>query len=227
MATTGETAEKSAPTQSRKSSSSSRGKGTTAQADGVAHNDTKPNGGSRAYGQGAMIGAAAAGLLAGLAATIGRKAASQAMVAMSGDWFEALKAEHQLALKLLDKIEATTTHQTTKRTLLLMQLKHALAKHAFEEENVIYPALREHGDDERADHLNHDHGYVKQYLYELEQRPKNTTSWLDKARELRRELEKHMREEEDTIFPALHAKLDKEHNAALTSALNKEGFKLA
>lgn len=182
---------------------------------------------STGISQGAMIGIAAAGVFAGLAAAVGRKAVVQAASALSGDWLEALKTEHKLALGILGKMEATTDAQTTKRAVLLMQLKHALAKHAFQEENVIYPALRDHDEREEADHLNHDHGYVKQFLFELTELPKNSSAWGAKASEFRTALAKHIREEEDEIFPALKQRLSAEENSHLTTAMNKEGFKLA
>jgi len=182
---------------------------------------------SNGVSQGKMIGIAAAGLFAGLAAAVGRKAIVQAASALSGDWLDALKTEHKLALAILGKMEATADTQTTKRTMLLMQLKHALAKHAFQEENVIYPALRDHDEREEADRLNHDHGYVKQFLFELTELPKNSSSWGAKAREFRTALEKHIREEEDDIFPTLKQRLSAEENSHLTTAMNKEGFKLA
>ena len=182
---------------------------------------------SNGVSQGKMIGIAAAGLFAGLAAAVGRKAIVQAASALSGDWLDALKTEHKLALTILGKMEATADTQTTKRTMLLMQLKHALAKHAFQEENVIYPALRDHDEREEADHLNHDHGYVKQYLFELTELPKNGSAWAAKASEFRAALTKHIREEEDEIFPALKQRLSTEENSHLTTAMNKEGFKLA
>jgi hemerythrin superfamily protein len=171
--------------------------------------------------------AAAAGVLAGIAATVGRKVAVQAVSASHGDWLDVLKAEHQMALGLFDRMQDTSDAQISKRTTLLMQLKHALGKHAFEEENVVYPALRELGDRERADHLSHDHGYVKQYLYELENMPRNDPRWLSKVADFRRDLEKHMREEEDQIFPSLRNRLGEERNAKLGAAMNREGFKLA
>jgi hemerythrin superfamily protein len=207
---------------------SSGSRATRARSNG---NDNKSgsNNGNRSGGlsQGAMLGIAAAGVLAGLVASVGRKAVVQGVSALSGDWFEALKTEHKMALGIFDKLEATKDSQTTKRAMLLMQLKHALSKHAFEEENAIYPALRDHDEREEADHLNHDHGYVKQFLYELTILPKNSPAWLPKLREFRSALEKHIREEEDTIFPALQASLSEEENSQLTFAMNKEGFKLA
>lgn len=177
-------------------------------------------------GKGAAVGvAAAAGLVAGLAANVGRKVAVQAVSGLSGDWFEALRTEHAMTIKIFDAIQATT--DKVKRSTLLMTLKHALGKHAFQEENVVYPALRNAGDAETADELNDDHGYVKQYLYDLTEMPKDSPSFLSKVAEFRAELEKHVREEEDEIFPALHAKLGEEQNSHLTLAMNKEGFKLA
>ncbi len=176
---------------------------------------------------GTVLGAAAAGLAAGLVANLGRKAAVQAPSLMAGDWMEALKAEHKAALALFDLLGKTTPKQATRRALLLTQLKHALGKHAFTEENVIYPALREWGDKADADQLNHEHGYVKQSLYELETMDKSAPGFADKVADFRADLEKHIGEEEDKIFPQLHAALTAEKNKTLTAMANKEGFKLA
>lgn len=182
---------------------------------------------SELNGTGKLIAAGAAGLAVGLAANVARKFAVQAPTMLAGDWDEALKAEHQLTLKVFDAIEATTEKNTTKRATLLMNLKHMLAKHAMEEENAVYPALRDAGEAESADHLNNDHGYVKQYLYDLTMMAKDSPAWIAKVRQFRADLEKHMHEEEDTLFPQLKAKLTPEKNKALTTAMNKEGLKIA
>lgn len=176
---------------------------------------------------GALIGAAAAGVAVGLVANLGRKTAVQAPTFLAGDWDQVLAAEHAAVLKVFDALQATTEKNVTKRSMLLMQLKHALAKHALQEENVIYPALRDGGQTEQADHLNHDHGYVKQFLYDLENMPKDSPAFLTKIAEFRAAIEEHAGEEETTIFPALKAKLSPEKNKLLTAQMNKEGFKLA
>jgi len=183
------------------------------------------NGGGASTG--ALIGVAAAGVAVGVAAMIGRKVAVQAPTLLAGDWDEALAAEHAAVIKIFDALETTTTKNTTKRTVLLGQMKHALAKHALQEENAVYPALRDSGETEAADHLNHDHGYVKQYLYELSNCPKDSPRFLEIVRKFRADLEKHVREEEDVLFPALKAQLSDEKNKLLTKAMNLEGFKLA
>jgi hemerythrin superfamily protein len=175
----------------------------------------------------AVLAAAAAGLVTGLAVNLGRKVIVQAPSVMAGDWFEAVRLEHKLVLGLFDAIEATTDAEPAKRMMLLIQLTHALSKHAFTEENVIYPALRDWGDKADADKLNHDHGYVKQHLYELNAMEPVSAAFFPKIATFRSELENHIREEEEAIFPPLHAAFGETGNAQITAMANKEGFKLA
>ena len=170
---------------------------------------------------------AGVGLAAGLLANVARKAAVQSPTMLAGDWDEALAAEHQLALKIFDGMQATTEADTGKRATLLMQLKHALGKHAFQEENTIYAMMRDQGIAEGADHLNHEHGYVKQFLFELTEIEKSDPAWLPKVNEFRTMIEQHMREEENDLFPRMKAQLSAEQNKHLTVQMNKEGLKLA
>jgi hemerythrin-like domain-containing protein len=176
---------------------------------------------------GVIAGAAAGGVAVGLLAMFGRKAMVQAPGALAGDWLDALVLEHEAVAKIFDGIEATDEKMTGRRNMLLMQLKHALMKHAIEEENVIYPALREAGQRDAADELNKEHGYVKQYLYELETMPSASPEWIAKVRAFRADIEAHVREEENNLFPMLRAQLSEEKNKVLTLAMNKEGFKVA
>jgi hemerythrin superfamily protein len=113
------------------------------------------------------------------------------------------------------------------RAHLLAKLKYALTKHALQEENVIYPALREAGEKAEADHLTADHGYVKTYLYELEAMEKDDPSWLSRVADFRTMIEQHMREEENDIFPRFRAMLAEHKDKELTALMNKEGFKFA
>lgn len=174
-----------------------------------------------------IIGAAAAGLLLGLAANFGRKAMVQAVTAIPGQWDAGLAAEHRMTLALFDKIERTNAKQGKKRKTLLVQLQHALVKHAIEEENIIYPAMRDQGLREDADQLVHDHGYVKQYLFDLAELDATDPKWLAKLRDFRADLERHIRQEEDELFPRLRALLGEDGNAHVSRAMNKVGFAAA
>jgi hemerythrin-like domain-containing protein len=187
---------------------------------------TTQNTTSGSLGRTVAIGAAT-GVVAGLFANLLRKAAVQAPTVMAGNWDEALAAEHVAALKIFDLLEKTTEKDTGRRSFLLMQLKHAISKHAFQEENVVYAMMRDQGLSDAADHLNYEHGYVKQYFFDLTEMAKSDPAWLTKLRDFRDLIEKHMREEEDDLFPALRGKMSDAQNKHITAAMNKEGFKLA
>ena len=176
---------------------------------------------------GTMLAAGAAGFVLGLLAAAGRRVAVQAPTYAAGDWMEGLKREHEMTLGLFDALEETDDKDTKKRSALLFQLQHALGKHAVQEEDVVYCAVRDHGADEPADELVKEHGYVKQYLYDLEQLDKSDPQWMSKVREFRRLIEDHVREEEEKTFPRLRAQLSDEQNKKLTRRMNREGVKVA
>jgi hemerythrin superfamily protein len=172
--------------------------------------------------------AGALGFGLGIAAAVGRKAAVQAITAAAGDWFEGLKAEHKMALGIIETLEKTTEEDGKKRAALLLTLQHALGKHAIQEEDVIYCVLRASGEGEVADELGQDHNAeVKQALYDLEQIDKASPAWLARLQLLKSDLQAHIREEEDVVFPKLHASLSAEENKKLTVRMNFEGFKVA
>jgi hemerythrin superfamily protein len=176
---------------------------------------------------GALVGAAIAGAAIAVAANLGRKAMMQGMSASAGDWDEVLAAEHDSALLIFDKLLATDGTQTFKRTMLVKKLTHALDKHAHEEEHVVYPALRDANEAHDADLLESEHGYVKTFLYDLNEMAKDAPNFLEKVREFRTMIEAHMRMEEEQVFPRFKQSLTEEQDARITSLVNKEGFKMA
>jgi len=173
---------------------------------------------------GPLIGAAVAGAALGLAANFGRKFLTQAVSGVSGDWDEVLSTEHDMTEAIFDKMLATDSSQTWKRSMLLMQLTHALDKHAHAEETIVYPALREANENVSADELNKEHGYIKTFLYELGQMEPDDSSWLEKVREFRDLVVEHARMEENEVFPRFKQAMDEEQNAKITALVNKDGF---
>jgi hemerythrin superfamily protein len=176
---------------------------------------------------GPLIGAALTGAAIGFAANIGRKFAMQGMEAAAGDWFEMLKKDHDEIQKITGQMLATDESQTWKRSMLLMKLAHKLDKHSYEEETVIYPALRDDNDTVEADQLDTEHGHVKTLIFELKQTETDSAGWLEKVRKLRDSLTEHIRMEEEQILPRLKRDLDEDQNAKLTTMVNKAGFMMA
>jgi len=178
-------------------------------------------------GAGPILGAALAGAAIGFAANYGRKALMQGMQAAAGDWDEILATEHDMALAIFDKMLATDQSQTFKRKMLLMKLTHALDKHAHQEEMVVYPALREANEAVDADHLEGEHGYIKTFIYELNEMGADSPNWLEKVREFRQLVSSHAHMEEEEVFPRFKQDLTDEQNARITSLVNRDGFWMA
>jgi hemerythrin superfamily protein len=190
------------------------------------------SGGSRSafsWGEGAgpIIAAALGGAAIGFAANYGRKALMQGMEAAVGDWDEILAAEHDMSLAIFDKMLATDQTQTFKRKMLLMKLTHALDKHSHQEEMVVYPALREANDAADADHLESEHGYIKTFIFELNEMGPDSSTWLDKVRDFRKLVAEHAHMEEEQVFPKFKREMDEEQNAHITSLVNRDGFWMA
>jgi hemerythrin superfamily protein len=181
------------------------------------------------WGEGAapVLGAALAGVAIGMAANYGRKFIMQGMEASAGDWDEILAAEHDMALAIFDKMLATDETQTFKRKMLLMKLTHALDKHAHQEEMVVYPALREANEAADADHLEGEHGYIKTFIFDLNEMGPEAPNWLEKVREFRQLVSSHAHMEEEQVFPRFKADMDEEQNAHITSLVNRDGFWMA
>ena len=174
-----------------------------------------------------VLGAALAGVAIGMAANYGRKFIMQGMESAAGDWDEILAAEHDMALAIFDKMLATDETQTFKRKMLLMKLTHALDKHAHQEEMVVYPALREANEAADADHLEGEHGYIKTFIFELNEIGPEASNWLEKVREFRQLVSSHAHMEEEQVFPRFKQDMDEEQNAHITSLVNRDGFWMA
>ncbi len=174
-----------------------------------------------------LAGAAALGFVVGVAALGGRKVLMQATTGVAGDWFAALKADHKLVDTLFGLLLDTKDQEKAKRHLLFSKIAYALAKHQFEEEHVVYPALRERDGTDSPKHLDAEHFDMKSFVHELLELPKDDPKWLSRARALHRLIQAHVREEEEIVFPRLHQKLTARENLHLTRAMHREGLKLA
>jgi hemerythrin superfamily protein len=176
---------------------------------------------------GPIIAAGLAGAALGFAANYGRKALIQGFEASIGDWDDILAAEHDEALAIFDKMLATDESQTFKRKMLLTKLTYGLDKHSHAEEMVVYPALREANEVGDADHLESEHGYIKTFIYELNEMGPDASNWLEKVREFRQLVSEHAHHEEEEIFPKFKKGMDEQQNARITSLVNRDGFWMA
>ena len=174
-----------------------------------------------------VAGALGVGFVTAVALLNSKKAAVATSSAMAGDWFEVLSVDRRRIERLFKQIEATSDDEAHRRTRLLESLSAALTRYALQKENVIYPALRESDLGAASTHLAAELFEIKTYLYELDRLPKSDGRWLRKLTALKHVVEEHMREEEETVFPAFRTALSPSDNARLTRAMNREALKLA
>lgn len=194
------------------------------------HNSNRSSEGKSAFSwgsAGALAGAALGGAALAFAANLGRKFAVQGISARKGNWADSLAAEHEAVLALFDKLLATEDSQTMQRKMLLMKLGHALDKHSYAEEHVVYPALREANEKADAEELEAEHGEVKTFLYRLHNMAPDAPEWRPTVTEFRTSVSAHARMEEDEVFPRLRAGINDTLDAKITGEVNKAGFMMA
>ncbi len=97
------------------------------------------------------------------------------------------------------------------RTSMFEQLKLALDRHSRMEEAVFYPALQQYDETRHlvADALD-EHQEIKKGLEELSLGDAVSGDWVARLKDLQEQVEEHVREEEDEIFPAAKQVVDAE-----------------
>ena len=114
---------------------------------------------------------------------------------------ELLKQDHREAEGLMDQIKTADKGDRSAKEIF-MQLKAALTLHTEIEEQIFYPALRDH--EETSDMIPEsleEHREVDQLLAEMTTLNPRNDEFMDKLTELRDAIEHHVEEEETEMFP--------------------------
>jgi hemerythrin superfamily protein len=113
---------------------------------------------------------------------------------------ELLKSDHREAEGLMDQIETADKGAASSKALF-NELKVALTLHTQIEEQVFYPALRNH--EETRDLIEEsvrEHDEVDQLLAEMTAMSLRDDEFMDKLIELRESVSHHVEEEESEMF---------------------------
>jgi iron-sulfur cluster repair protein YtfE (RIC family) len=126
------------------------------------------------------------------------------------DIYTLLKQQHEEVSKLFEKCEETTDRAIKTRQNLFQQIRQKLEMHTRIEEELFYPRL-EAADETRSLILEayEEHGLVKQLLVELEGMEPDEL-WAAKLKVLKENVEHHVEEEQDELFPKAKKVLDAE-----------------
>ena len=112
-----------------------------------------------------------------------------------------LKEDHEKVQKLLEDLDATTERGTKTREELFTKLRGELEVHEAIEEEILYPALKEHPKaEELVLEAYEEHHVVDTIMEEIEGLPFDDETWGAKLTVMKENLEHHIEEEEDRLF---------------------------
>ena len=117
------------------------------------------------------------------------------------DAMSLLKEDHQKVKKMLAELESTTERGVKTREELFTRLKQELVVHEAIEEEIFYPALKEHPKTkEIALEGYEEHHVVDTVMAEIEGVAYDDEKWGAKFKVMKENLEHHIEEEEGEMF---------------------------
>ena len=120
-----------------------------------------------------------------------------------------LENDHKKMRKLLEELESTTERGIRTREELYSTIKGELLVHEAIEEEIFYPALKEHPKTEDIVLEGYEeHHVVDVVMAELEGLPVDHESWGAKAKVMKENVEHHMEEEEGEMFKQARSVFD-------------------
>lgn len=116
---------------------------------------------------------------------------------------EKLNQDHERVEQIFAKLQESGAGARKTREKLCQQLIQELKAHTRFEERVFYPAVRESGDGagQIVRHAIDEHRQVERMLLRLEKMDVTSTEFMELLGEIQESVQKHVREEEDEIFP--------------------------
>ena len=122
-----------------------------------------------------------------------------------------LKADHDKVKDLLNQLESTTERGVKTREELFATIKGELTVHETIEEEIFYPALKEHPKaKELVLEAYEEHHVVDNVMAELEGLDVSDETWGAKATVMKENVEHHIQEEEQEMFKQARQVFDKQ-----------------
>jgi len=120
--------------------------------------------------------------------------------AMSGTLYDALRESHELQRSLLRRL-LRSKPGTRERLDLLRETRIELEAHEAAEERYLYaPMLMDDAGLDASRHALHEHHEIDELMADLRKLDPAGEAWLEKARELSKQVHHHLREEEKKFF---------------------------
>ena len=130
------------------------------------------------------------------------------------DALQLLKQDHEEVKGLLEKLDSTTERGVKTREELFTKVSRELEVHEAIEEEIFYPALKEHPKaKELVLEAYEEHHVVDNVMAEIRELPYDDEAWGAKLTVMKENVEHHIEEEEQEMLPDAKKKLGKETEA--------------
>ncbi len=137
------------------------------------------------------------------------------------DIYERLTEDHEVQKDLSSKL-ADTSGDSSDRRQLFENFKAEVEAHAAAEEQTFYGALIEKPDgQEKARHSISEHKEAADLMEELTDVDMGSSGWLQKFKKLKDEIEHHIEEEQNQIFPLAKKLIDEKKADQLAEDFNQ------
>jgi hemerythrin-like domain-containing protein len=118
------------------------------------------------------------------------------------DAIELLKRDHDSVKTILDTLEDTTERAVKTRRELFEKFRREMQAHETIEEEIFYPALKRHAETKDITLEGYEeHHVVDLVMGELENVPVDDETWIAKFTVMKENVEHHIEEEEEEMFP--------------------------
>ena len=123
---------------------------------------------------------------------------------------EMLKKDPETVKDILDQLEDTTERASKKRSELFARLQQELTDHETIEEEIFYPALREHEEArEIVNEAYEEHQVVDYVLEDMSELEPSDEAWSAKLSVAKENILHHIKEEEGEMFKRAREAFDK------------------
>jgi hemerythrin superfamily protein len=136
------------------------------------------------------------------------------------DAMSLLKEDHQKVKKMLGELEPTTERGVKTREELFTKVKQELVVHEAIEEEIFYPALKQHPKTKEITlEAYEEHHVVNTVLAEIEGVSYDDEKWGAKFKVMKENLEHHIEEEEGVMFKQAKQVFDEDELAQLGESM--------
>ena len=138
------------------------------------------------------------------------------------DAIELLESDHKKVKALLEAIGETDQGSEDRRRELFSQIRNEMSVHERIEEEIFYPALKEHPKAKDIVLEGYEEHHAVDLLFdELEGVPFEDERWAPKMTVIKENIEHHIEEEEEEMFDKARSILDEDELKSLGERMQK------